>query len=191
MKKLSIILDFDDTVVFFSALWARAYSELFPDKPRITTLDVDRYALREVAQLTHTELERTFLWVRSRNYPMEMPVNDRLVEHWINRMRRDGHSVKIVTANPPETIPNIRAWCDAYGILDIEIISVPQSKDKLDFAFDVIVEDHPTFVEWLKNDKRQLILYATRHNKSVNKTAKRVALNWSDVYRHVSEIANE
>lgn len=190
-RKLDILCDYDDTVANFTALWAQAHNALFPEKTALTHLDINRYDLKAIGELTSPELEETFRWVRSQNYNLTMLPVDKNFEYWFTRLLRDGHRIRILTANPPEVAPKIAKWLANYGIPGIEVISVPKSEDKLKYDFDILIDDAPMLIEKMKGDKRHLITYAALHNKKFNRQAKRLAMNWRDVYEHVTQIAQE
>lgn len=71
-RKLDILCDYDDTLANFTALWAQSHNALFPEKTALTHLDINRYDLKAIGELTSAELEETFRWVRSQNYNLTM-----------------------------------------------------------------------------------------------------------------------
>ncbi len=191
MKKLVIKIDFDDTIIFFTGLFVQAYNHLFPEKPALRSLDIDRWELKQVANLNEEELQECFRWIRAGNYDLIASPTDRNFEYWLNRLLKDGHDLEILTANPPEVIPKIKRYLKAYGVRDIPVRCVKNTLEKLEGDFDVIVDDSPDLVRAMKDDDRHMILYWAKHNKSVNRYAKRSAGNWQAVYEHIKEIAEE
>lgn len=186
---MKVAIDFDDTCVQFTAAWVIAYNHLFAERPAIPTLEVDRWKLTEVGKLTQDELEQTFEYIRAQNYNLMMHPTDKSMEHWINKLRKDGHEVFCLTSNPEKMKSKIQKWFQYYGIPDMEVICTESTKDKLKHNFSVLVDDNPELIELMEKDSRSLITYWCLHNKPYNHKAKRTAANWESVYNQITEIA--
>jgi len=189
VEPLDIALDMDDTMGNFTAAWVVARNHLHPQKPPLVHLDVNRYDLCAVGDLSVQELQDTFTFVRAHNYALNMTPTDKLFGYWINKMIKAGHRLYVLTANPEYVAPKISHWMACYGVTGLNVVCVEKSADKMNHKWDVLVDDNPQLAKLATKAGRHFIMYAAQHNRHMNRTVPRLAMNWESVYRHITEIA--
>lgn len=194
-----IALDLDSTLVNFQEIVIAAYMELFPERKPPRLSEWRHWDMTKNMELSEHEVDFLFRYVRRAGYYNNAAAMDASLDHWIAKLRRDGHEFVIITANPAYMRDTITAWLYKHNIEEFPIIFVDNIEDKFSEEWSVLVDDSPLAYEAAKADDRPLILYTGFHNiecareaKVIDPTAQKfkLARNFQEVAHHIKVISD-
>lgn len=180
MKKLTILVDMDDTIENLCEVWVNYLNELYHTD--VSLNDVKEWDMTKAfPTLSHSEiyapLSDECLWKRVTPLPGAIENIKRLID--------DGHKVVICTTAHPDTVGiklnNVLFKYFPYLTYDDVIIT---SKKQL-IRGDVLVDDAPHNLEGGDYFK---ILFTAPHNQSYNARENGMfrAYDWKDVYHTIA-----
>lgn len=202
-EKLTIACDFDGVLVHTLSLWMDALYQRYPDLKPIPIHDYQEWNLNEAVGLNEAEMWDLFGHVRAGkengvgvSYKQGV-ATDSNIKHWIDQIKKDGHTIFVLTHNPETVRPKVEHFLKQWGIeMPVHFVHNPSEKKKWMKDADILIEDNPgqaSTLDWDNTDKH-LIIYNTPYNAHIKNQAYtniHRAYNWANVYDHVTEIAME
>ena len=179
MKKLTILIDMDDTIENLCETWVEYLNEV--QNTNVSIEDIKEWDMTKAfPTLTKSEifepLNTVELWHRVKPLPHAVEVIKKLVS--------DGHKVVIVTASHPETIQlkldNV--LFKYFPFLTYKDVIVASQKQLI--QGDILIDDAPHNLEGRKFGK---FLFEAPHNKSYDaKKANMIRVNdWRKIYQYI------
>lgn len=182
-RKLTILIDLDDTLENLCEVWTDVINEQFGTHvvaKDIRTWDVGRVFAGVDREDIFAQLLKKELWERVRPLPGAV----KCVEKLIN----DGHDVYIVTASHPSSVgTKLDTFLFKYfPFIDWDHVIIASNKQMI--RGDVMVDDAP---HNLIGGKYYRILKTAYHNMDYNAKAHGMVRfdNWEDIYEDISRLA--
>ncbi len=141
--------------------------------------------------------EENFWLTKVFDYAINVPAKEGAKEA-IEKLKKDGHSIIFVTARTYTTDNDERGskmrkavydWLDKNGFLYDKVVFSTEDKEKvcIDLKLDLMIEDSPVNIEYLKKHM-PIICMEAGYNKKVYGDDIYRCKDWSTVYDAVNEI---
>lgn len=183
---MKISLDFDSTMCGTTEIWIKHFHEIYCDKPIPRSIDVKDYDLITSLNLNPQQVQDLFNTVRYNKSLKYASPTDSSFYVWINRLKDEGHEISCLTANPPETEEYLKYWLSKYGLEWMPINFVKSPQEKLDYDWDILVDDAPKIYEVMSLQRpsgKHLLLYNNPWNADLHDTDRICRVyNFRDVY---------
>ena len=183
MKKLTILIDMDDTIENLCEAWVNYLNEIH--KTNVSLVDIKEWDITKAfPMLSYSEIFNPLtderLWERVT--PLPGAVDN------IRRLKEDGHKIVIVTTSHPDTVSMklnkvLFKYFPYFTYNDVIITSQKQLVHG-----DILIDDAPHNLEGGNYVK---LLFDASHNKSYD-TEKHSVIrvhNWEEIYYAVNHIA--
>lgn len=184
MRKLTVLIDADDTIENLCEVWVSWLNEKY--NTTVSPTDIKEWDMTKAfPTIPRSEVFKPLfdeaIWKRVTPLPGAVENIQKLIE--------DGHKVIIVTASHPDTISN--KWhyvVEKYFPYITSHDIIVTSKKQL-IKGDVLVDDAPHNLE---DGDYFKILFDAPHNQSYDAEAKDMTrvYNWDEIYFVINDIAN-
>lgn len=136
----TIAIDVDSVLADVMLIWADEYSKR--NKVRVTKKEIHSWDISTVLPITPDRIYRYFNHVWKYRW-REIPPTEPDIGDVIERMRRKGHRISIITKRERPTAPYVAMWLDRHRIHADELLFVYDSVSKANYPFDVLIDDAP------------------------------------------------
>ena len=136
----TIAIDVDSVLADVMLIWADEYSKR--NKVRVTKKEILRWDISTVLPITPDRIYRYFNHVWKYRW-REIPPTEPDIGDVIERMRRKGYRISIITKRERPTAPYVAMWLDRHRIHADELLFVYDSVSKANYPFDVLIDDAP------------------------------------------------
>lgn len=183
MKKLTILVDMDDTLINLGEMWVKTLNERYGTsvKPEdVTEWDITKFFPRltksEVFEILHTPE----VW--SKTTPLRDAVK------YIEKLQMDGHKIVVVTSAPPKTV-DVKLRYSLFRHFPFTYKDVVIAYQKNLIKGDIMIDDAPHNLEGIKSLP---ILVTAPHNLDYEAEENGMlrANNWKEIYDYICEIAD-
>lgn len=184
MKKLTVLVDMDDVLCNTLETWIQVLNEKYGTEVRFedcTEWEFDNVFPTLSNNEIYEPLTTQAFWDRVRPIPE--------ARKYIEQLQNDGHDVYVVTASHPQTIGMkyetvLKHFFPSLGFEHVVVCSA-----KYLIHGDVLIDDN---IENISKNVKCNILFDMPHNKNKTKAKSGYvrASNWSEVYKHISRVAN-
>lgn len=185
MRKLTILVDMDDTIECLLDAWVGYINDMYGtnvQKDEIKEWDMCKAFPTLAPEDIYGALRKTELWQRVKPMPNAV--------EYLQRLINDGHNVFIVTASHYESVPiKIREVIEKYfSFIKWEDIIITQHKQLV--RGDVLIDDAP---HNLIGGSYKGILFTAPHNRSFDESTYGLlrADDWCEVYQYIQDICKE
>lgn len=182
-RKLTILIDMDDTLENLCEIWTDMINETFGTSviaKDIRTWDVEKVFVGVSKEDIFAQLIKQELWERVRPLPGSVEA--------VKKMIDDGHDVYIVTASHPSSVgTKINTFLFKYfPFIDWNHIIIASNKQMI--RGDVMIDDGP---HNLIGGKYYRILKSAYHNTDYDARAHGMVRidNWEDIYNEICRLA--
>lgn len=182
MRKLTVLIDMDDTMENLCEVWVNQLSALF--NLNVTIDDIHEWDLTKVFPTLNTQeifwpLRTKALWSQVKPLPGAVKT--------IEMLKRDGHRVVVVSAAGAEQTPvKLNNCLFKYFPFSMDDVIICSQKDLI--YGDVLIDDGPHNLQRFRGLR---VLFPAAHNRGFNaKTigATRVK-DWDSVYAYITRVA--
>lgn len=159
---MRISLDLDGVLADTIRLWLDLYRE--QTGRRLSKEEVNDWDFWRRLGFTEREFYESFMGVW-RHWERIPPTEPDLAGK-VAALRRLG-VVDIVTVREPETVKAAKAWLNRQGVIYQRLVVVPPPRSKVDYPYDVYIDDSPNVVLEAVRRGRRALLYVQPWNHRV------------------------
>lgn len=136
----TMAIDVDSVLADVMLIWADEYSKR--SKTRVTKNDIVSWDISTVLPITPDKVYRYFNHVWKYRW-REIPPTEPYIGEVINRIRRKGYRISIITKRERPTAPYVAMWLDRHHIYADELLFVYDAVSKAYYPFDLLIDDAP------------------------------------------------
>lgn len=184
MKKLTILIDFDDVMNNLLSVWVEFLNEKYGTdvkKDDVRDWDMSLAFPSLTKSQVYEPLKSELLWKRVKPLPDAV--------EYVRKIMKDGHKIFVVTASNPETIryKMLHVFQRYFGYLSYESVIVTSHKQMV--KGDILIDDAPHNLEG--GDYFGLLMDAP-HNQKYDEYENGFVrvYDWKDIYKCIYLYAN-
>lgn len=185
MDNLTILSDLDDVLWDLVGNWVHMLNICHNTSVKsedVTDWEIARFFPGVTSEELFRPLYLPFFWEQTQ------PIPDAL--DTIKRLQDDGHTVRVVTATHPNTVPHKVKWfLDKFPVFKWEDIVI--ASDKSLIRGDVLIDDGTHNLEAATQSIDNLLLFDRPHNRAYNAEDHGMTRvkTWDEIYKRISTIA--
>lgn len=184
MRKLTILIDMDDTLENLCEVWVNQLSSLF--EVDVTIDDIHQWDMTKAFPMLNKQeiywpLDTQSLWDNVKPLPGAVEA--------VKKLKADGHRVVIVTAASPDSASlKLKRCLLRYFPVKMEDVIIASQKGLI--RGDVLIDDGP---HNLREFGGKRVLYTAHHNRSCDTQKYNMTRvnNWDEAYEYIQKLANE
>lgn len=182
MRKLTILIDMDDTLENLCEVWVNQLSALFG--VGVTVDDIHQWDMTKAFPMLNKQeiywpLRSEALWENVKPLPGAVEA--------VKNLKADGHRVVIVTAATADSAgPKLKRCLFKYFPVKMEDVIIANQKGLI--QGDVMIDDGPHNLLEFSGER---VLFTAPHNRLYNEQKDNMTRvnNWTEAYEYIQELA--